>query len=262
MRDVRDTPLLLLSDVTKTFGVLKAVDRATVNVRSGTICGLIGPNGAGKSTLFAVATGILTAESGSVMFEGQDISRLSPIARARLGLARTFQVPREFRHLTLHQNMMVAGQKQLGDSLLNVFLRPSQIRHQEQALTDEVDHLITFLGLRKVRDEAAGRLSGGQKKLLELGRALMLKPRLVLLDEPFAGVNPVMIGEICDRISALRNQGVSFLIVEHNLPALSSIAETMYVMDRGRMIGEGTPQSVLEDANVRDAYLGGAMAPC
>jgi branched-chain amino acid transport system ATP-binding protein len=262
MRDVRPPPQLLLQSVTKSFGALRVVDRIDLSVRGGSICGLIGPNGAGKSTLFALATGILAVDSGAVIFEGQDITRLSPVARARLGLARTFQVPREFRHLSLRQNLMVAKPDQAGEHLLNVFLRPSRVKKEEAELSIEVDNLISFFGLQRVRDEAAGRLSGGQKKLLELGRALMLKPRLVLLDEPFAGVNPVMLKEICGKILALRQRGTSFLIVEHNLSALASIADTLYVVDRGQMIGEGTPQSVLQDAKVRDAYLGGALAAC
>lgn len=251
-----------LSQISKSFGAFQVLENVSLKVEKGTLCGLIGPNGAGKSTLFAIATGIISSDRGRVHFNGSDITSVSAVRRARLGLARTFQIPREFRHLTVHQNLAVAAVGQSGDRLMNVFFRPSAVRKEEIEISARVDRLIDFLGLRRVRDTAAGNLSGGQKKLLELGRALMLEPQLVLLDEPFAGVNPIMISEICSRIRTLCAQGISFLIVEHNLPALSSLVATMYVMDHGRIIGYGAPDTILKDEKVRDAYLGGAVAAC
>ena len=262
MRDVSRPPKLALQGISKSFGHFRAVDDVSLTVSSGAICGLIGPNGAGKSTLFAVATGLLQPQGGTVFFDGVNITHRSSMGRAGMGLARTFQVPREFAHLSVHQNLTVARPGKSGDRMIAEILRPGRVRAEEAELAAEADAHIRFLGLERVRDEGAGRLSGGQKKLLELGRALMLKPSLILLDEPFAGVNPVLIGTICEKLLELRATGLSFLIVEHNLPALSSIADTMFVMDRGRLIGEGTPESVLADRTVRSAYLGERTAAC
>jgi branched-chain amino acid transport system ATP-binding protein len=246
----------------KKFGEFKVLEDVSLAVDAGSLCGLIGPNGAGKSTLFAVVSGIESATAGTIRLDGTNISRLSTVERARSGMARTFQVPREFRNLTVRENLSVAALRQSGDSLLNVFFRPGRVAAQEDAIRVEVDRVVAFLGLDRVRDEAAGRLSGGQKKLLEFGRAMMLRPRLILLDEPFAGVNPVMIEQLSTHIRTLQEQGVSFLIVEHNIPALSSLVETMYVMDRGRIIANGHPHAVLSDERVRTSYLGSMTAEC
>lgn len=246
----------------KKFGEFNVLEDVSLAVEAGSLCGLIGPNGAGKSTLFAVVSGIEGATGGTIKLDGKDISRLSTVERARSGMARTFQVPREFRNLTVWDNLAVAALRQSGDSLLNVFFRPRKVGVQEDAISAEVDRVITFLGLDRVRAEAAGRLSGGQKKLLEFGRAMMLRPRLILLDEPFAGVNPVMIEQLCAHIRTLQEQGVSFLIVEHNIPALSSLVDTMYVMDRGRIIAHGHPHAVLSDERVRTSYLGSMTVEC
>jgi branched-chain amino acid transport system ATP-binding protein len=173
-------------------------------------------------------------------------------------VARTFQVPREFPRLSVRDNLAVAAPRQIGDGLLRVFLSPGKVRAQQDAIRADVDSLIAFLNLKRVADDPAGSLSGGQKKLLELGRALMLKPRLLLLDEPFAGVNPVLVEEICDRIRELRDRGIGLLIVEHNLPALSHLASHVYVMDQGRVIASGDPKGALQDPRVRLAYVGAA----
>lgn len=256
------TPQFQARNISKTFGEFLVLDDISVEVGAGSLVGMIGPNGAGKSTFFAVVSGIENASRGEVGFEGRDITRLSIVERARLGLARTFQIPREFRHLSVFENLAVAAPDQCGDDLLNVFARAVRVRKQEEGVRAEVERVIDFLKLNRVRDEAAGRLSGGQKKLLELGRALMLKPKLMMLDEPFAGVNPVMIEQLSASIKTLREQGMSFLIVEHNIPALSALVDAMYVMDRGRIIASGEPQAVLADAKVRESYLGSSAAEC
>lgn len=246
-------------DISKLFDGFRALDGVSIETSERDLVGLIGPNGAGKSTLFAVVSGFEDATTGRVIFDDEDITHLPPPARARKGLARTFQVPREFTHLTVRHNLTVAAPHQAGESLINVFLRPGEIRRQEEKAAAQADEIIRFLNLAAVADEPAGVLSGGQKKLLELGRVLMLEPKLILLDEPFAGVNPVLVGEISERIRELNGQGVGFLVVEHNLQALSDLVHRMYVMDRGRIIAEGPPEDVLRDAAVREAYMGGVV---
>jgi branched-chain amino acid transport system ATP-binding protein len=175
-------------------------------------------------------------------------------------MVRTFQVPREFTHLTVRENLMAAAPGQSGERLVHALFRPGRVRAEEARIAEEAAATVAFLRLDRVADSPAGRLSGGQKKLLELGRALMTGARLILLDEPFAGVNPVLIGELSDRIRELNGRGVGFFIIEHDLGALTRLVSELHVMDRGRLIASGTPGEVLADAQVRDAYLGGAAA--
>ncbi|QPC44221.1 ABC transporter ATP-binding protein [Kaustia mangrovi] len=247
------------NDISMRFGGFLALDHVSIEMGESDLVGLIGPNGAGKSTLFAVASGFETASGGRVVFKGQDVTALSPAARARLGLGRTFQVPREFTHLSVLDNLVVAAPGQLGERLVNVFLRPGDIARQRAEIVEKAEGIADFLNLARVIDQPSGKLSGGQKKLLELGRVLMLDPALILLDEPFAGVNPVLVGEISERIGELNGRGVGFLVVEHNLQALSDLVRRMYVMDRGRIIAEGTPDEVLARDAVREAYMGGVV---
>lgn len=246
-------------DVAKNFDGFLALNGVSIEVGEGDLVGLIGPNGAGKSTLFAVVSGFEPASSGRVVFHDEDITQLSPPARARRGLVRTFQVPREFTHLSVRDNLAVAAQDQVGERLIDVFLRPGEIRRQEKEIAERASEIIRFLNLARVAEQSAGVLSGGQKKLLELGRVLMLAPKLILLDEPFAGVNPVLVSEISKRIRELNGQGVGFLVVEHNLQALSGLVHRMYAMDRGRIIAEGPPEDVLGETAVREAYMGGVI---
>jgi branched-chain amino acid transport system ATP-binding protein len=245
--------------VSKAYGGFQALDKVSFRVETGALFGLIGPNGAGKSTLFSVLSGFLTADSGSVLLDDRAIDNLGAPARARSGMVRTFQVPRDFRHLTVRENLMAAAPGQTGESLVGLFFRPGQVRRQEGEIAAKVEDMMRFLRLSHVADQPAGKLSGGQKKLVELGRALMVEPRLILLDEPFAGVNPVLIGEIMERIRELNARGIGFLVIEHDLEALSRLVENLAVMDRGRIIGQGVPSAVLDDPIVREAYLGGAI---
>ncbi len=245
--------------MSKRFGGYLAIDEVSVEVPAGALYGLIGPNGAGKSTLFAVISGFEKPDHGTLRFADTELSRLPVPARVRLGLGRTFQVPREFPHLTVRQNLMVAAPDQPGEALLPLFLRPAVWRRAEADAMRRADELLTFLRLEAVADLPAGRLSGGQKKLLELGRVLMLKPKLVLLDEPFAGVNPTMVEEISTRIRELHRRGIGFFVIEHNLQALRDLAERIYVMDRGRIIAFGPGREVLADPAVREAYMGGVL---
>ena len=251
--------ILEARDIVFAFGGFRVLDGVSLAVPEGSITGLIGPNGAGKSTYFAVASGFELPHSGTIRFGGDDVTRAGPVARARLGLGRTFQVPREFRHLTVRENMLAAAPDQAGEGLFDLYFRPGKVAAEERALREKVDGILAFLNLARVADTPSGQLSGGQKKLLELGRVLMLEPKLILLDEPFAGVNPVLIEEISGRIRALNEQGTAFLIIEHNLKALSNLAEQIHVMDRGRIIATGAPSDVLADDHVREAYMGGVL---
>ena len=251
---------LVVCDIAKSWGGFRALDRVSFTMESSGLLGIIGPNGAGKSTLFSVVSGFITADAGSVSLEGVALDQMGPAARARSGMIRTFQVPREFHHLTVRENLMAAAPGQSGEGLLGLFFRPGRVRAEETALRAEADATIDFLRLTRVADTPAGRLSGGQKKLVELGRALMAKPRLILLDEPFAGVNPVLIEEIMARIRELNARGIGFLVIEHDLGALSRLVPRFVVMDRGAVLAHGAPAEVLADPAVREAYLGGAAA--
>ena len=248
---------LAVQHVSKAFGGFRALDDVSLDVGAGTLFGVIGPNGAGKSTLFAVISGFQPSDAGTVMLDGRDITALAPDKRARAGMVRTFQVPREFRHLTVRENLMVAAPGQTGENLVSLFARPGQIRTEEKRNAERVAETLQFLRLVDVADVPSGSLSGGQKKLLELGRALMVSPKLILLDEPFAGVNPVLIEAIAERIRELNARGIGFLIIEHDLAALTRLVPQLAVMDRGRIIARGAPAQVLQDPTVREAYLGG-----
>ena len=251
---------LIVRDIAKSWGGFRALDGVSFEMESTGLLGIIGPNGAGKSTLFSVVSGFIAADAGNASLDGVALDRLGPAARARAGMIRTFQVPREFHHLTVRENLMAAAPGQSGEGLVGLFLRPGRVRAEEAAIRAEADAAIDFLRLTRVADTPAGRLSGGQKKLVELGRALMAEPRLILLDEPFAGVNPVLIEEIMDRIRDLNARGIGFLVIEHDLGALSRLVPRFVVMDRGRVLAAGAPDDVLADPAVREAYLGGAVA--
>lgn len=250
---------LQVSGMRKSYGGLMVLDDVRLEVPAGGLVGLIGPNGAGKSTLFAVISGFQAAEAGSIAFDGVPLDGLSPQQRVRRGLGRTFQVPREFHRMSVRDNVMAAAPHQSGEALLSLFFRPGRVRAEERSVRERADRWLSFLGLESLADEPAAQLSGGQKKLLELGRALMVEPRCILLDEPFAGVNPVLIKELGRMVRELNERGIAFLIVEHNLEALSRLVGTLYVMDRGRILACGEPNVVLRDATVREAYLGGVV---
>ena len=248
---------LAVRHVSKAFGGFRALDDVSLELEAGALFGVIGPNGAGKSTFFAVISGFLPADLGEIVLDGRDITGLASYTRARAGMVRTFQVPREFRHLTVRENLMVAAPGQTGENLVSLFTRPGQVRRDEVRIAGQVSDILDFLRLADVADLPSGSLSGGQKKLLELGRALMVSPKLILLDEPFAGVNPVLIATIAERIRELNARGIGFLIIEHDLAALTRLVPRLAVMDRGSIIARGAPGKVLEDPVVREAYLGG-----
>ena len=238
------------------YGDNVVLDTLSLTLDTTRLTGLIGPNGAGKSTLFSVLSGFMKSQAGEVVYHGRTLGRMPPEQRARLGLMRTFQVPREFRHLTVLENMLAAPWDQPGESLAALLLRRAAVRRSERDHTNQATEWLRFLRLDHVAATPAGQLSGGQKKLLELGRILMLKPRCVLLDEPYAGVNPVLIEQISERIRELHARGIGFVIVEHNLHALSRLVDRMLVLDGGRLLAEGTPDDVLADPRVQAAYMG------
>lgn len=249
--------MLDVQAVTRQFGGFTAVDKVSLQLSAREILGIAGTNGAGKSTLFAAIAGQQPADAGRIHFDGHDITRLAPHRRARLGLVRTFQIPREFKTLTVHENLLAAAANLQGERLLSSFFRTRRQQQHEQQLSDKADQILAFLNLTRVRDVLAGSLSGGQKKLVELGRVLMLDPRCILLDEPFAGVNPVLIEEICARVRELHGRGIAFIVIEHHLQALKSLAGRLIVMDRGQILAEGDPAKVLNDPRVQEAYMGG-----
>lgn len=243
-------------NLTVAYGEFRALDGLSLTLPSDSIVGLIGPNGAGKSTLFSVVSGFSKAVKGEVSFAGQSLEKFSAFQRARLGLCRTFQIPREFANLTVLENLMAAPRDQAGESLWSLVAHRTKVRAEEMELHERAHKWLKFLKLDHLANQPAGALSGGQKKLVELGRILMLEPRCVLLDEPYAGVNPVLIQQISDRIQELHAQGIGFVIVEHHLHMLAKLASSLVVLDRGRLLAQGVPTEVLAEERVRSAYMG------
>jgi len=250
---------LTVSCINKSYGKLEILKDVSLSVPAGARVGIIGPNGAGKSTLFAVIGGSVQPDSGSIVLDGKTLTDMRPQARAELGLVRTFQVARPFQHLTVRDNLMVSAADQYGQTLIGTLVGGARIRREQDAIRERVEDLLKFLKLNAVANNLAGRLSGGQRKLLELGRALMVNPRLILLDEPFAGVNPVLFGEISERIVELNQKGIGFLVIEHNIQALSRIVSEMYVLVQGSVLAHGAPDEVLAIQEVQHAYMGGAL---
>jgi branched-chain amino acid transport system ATP-binding protein len=248
--------MLTTAGLELSYGDFKVLDGVTMEMSLAGLHGMIGPNGAGKSTLFAVLSGFSRQTAGKLSFAGTAFEQLSAVERARHGFGRTFQIPREFKHLSVRENLKVGARRQPGESLLKLLLAPGEVRRAEAAISERVERTLEFLKLQPVADKLAGGLSGGQKKLLELGRVLMSDPKFILLDEPYAGVNPVLIEEISARIRELNQQGIGFLIIEHNLEALNRLVDDLYVMDRGTLLAHGQPDEVLANAAVRAAYMG------
>ena len=249
--------MLELKGVCKAFGGLRAVDDVTLSLTRGAITGLIGPNGAGKTTLFNTIAGALAPSSGSILFDGQEIAGKAPHQIYRTGIARTFQIPRPFGALSVLENLMLAPLGQSGEKWWNTLVRPGRVRQEERANRDKAVKVLDFLNLTRLADEPARNLSGGQLKLLELGRTLMSDPQLILLDEPGAGVNPTLLGQIIERIVELNRRGITFLIIEHNMDMVMNLCSPVVVMASGRLLMQGSPQEVRRDPRVLDAYLGG-----
>jgi ABC-type branched-subunit amino acid transport system ATPase component len=236
---------------------MHAVDGVDVEVPSGRITGLIGPNGAGKSTFLAVLAGTLPATSGSIVFDGLDITRMPAYQRARRGLVRTFQLPSEFAQLTVLENLLVAAQRNRGDTLIGALLGKRYWIEDERRLIAEARVLLKRFGMTAKESDYAGTMSGGQKRLIEIMRALMLKPRVLLLDEPMSGVHPRVIEEIQHYLESLRDEGYTILMVEHELHMVERLCDSVYVMAQGKIIGSGTMSSLRRQREIVDAYLVG-----
>ena len=256
------TPFLSVTNVHRSFGGAIAVNNASFRVERGSITGLIGPNGAGKTTVFNLISGFLRPESGSIEFDGHQIGKLSPNAVASMGLVRTFQIPKVFTRLTVLENMMLAAKHQPGEVFGAALFRPGRVSRREGEIREQANRLLDLVKLNHIAQDYAGELSGGQRKLLEYGRALMTEPRMVLLDEPMAGVAPPLGLQLLERILELRAAAsTTFLVVEHNMDALMAIADRVVVMDEGRVISHGTPLEVQQDPLVMRAYLGMRTPP-
>ena len=250
--------MITLDHVSMRFGGLLAVDDVSFEIPAGRITGLIGPNGAGKTTLFNVIAGRLRPTSGRVLLEGEDITRLASHQRSRRGLARTFQIPHEFGRLTVTENLMAAASAPKGENVLNVVFRRAAFREEERRVHERAMETIALLELDRVANEKAGLLSGGQKKLLELGRALMREPKIVLLDEIGAGINRTLLGKLAGKIMALNTgRGLTFCLIEHDLDYVSRLCDTVVVMAEGKVLTQGSVEEVRRDERVVEAYFGG-----
>ncbi|MDB5665750.1 ABC transporter ATP-binding protein [Cypionkella sp.] len=247
-------------NVSKRFGGIAAVDSMSFSVASGEILGLIGPNGAGKTTMFDLLAGSVAATSGQIHLMGQDVTRAPAHRRLAGGMGRTFQIPRPFPELTLLDNMLLARQHQSGERLWANFIAPRRIAAEERAARDKALGLLDLVALRRLADEPARVLSGGQRKLLELARVMMADPKVVLLDEPAAGVNPSLLEVLIDRIREINGSGVTFVLIEHNIDMVTRLCHRILVMASGSMLCQGTPEEVARDPRVIEAYLGGAPA--
>ncbi|MDF5730588.1 MAG: ABC transporter ATP-binding protein [Rhizonema sp. PD38] len=251
-----EMPLLAASGLCKSFGGIKAVDNAEIQVANGSITGLIGPNGAGKTTLFNLLSNFIRSDKGIVIFDSEPIQNLQPYQIARAGMVRTFQVPRTLSRLTVMENMLLAAQKQTGENFWQVQFQQHAIATEQKQLREQAMLLLESVGLAHKAQDYAGSLSGGQRKLLEMGRALMTNPKLILLDEPAAGVNPRLIDEICDRITTWNQQNMTFLIIEHNMDVIMSLCDRVWVLAEGQNLADGTPEHIQRNSHVLEAYLG------
>ncbi|WP_372912159.1 ABC transporter ATP-binding protein [Salinigranum sp.] len=250
-------PILRVEGLKKTFGGLVAVDGASFEVEKGTVVGLIGPNGAGKSTTFNLVTGFYEADDGDVYLRGENVVDTSPEERSKRGMVRTFQITRELTGMKVRQNMHLGGQDHRGEKVVHALAGTASDREAE--IADRAERLLKHLELWDLRDEYAGNLSGGQRKLLELGRALMADPDVLLLDEPMAGVNPSLTDEIIDMIHELKADGLTVLIVEHDVDMIMNISDKVIGMHQGRVLTSGPPEVVQNDEDLLEAYFGGEV---
>jgi ABC-type branched-subunit amino acid transport system ATPase component len=255
--DAGDPPdCLRVEGLRRDFGGVWAVDDVSFSVRRGSVTSLIGPNGAGKSTVVGLVGGAVPPAAGRVIFEGEDITHMPPHARAQRGLVRTYQLSSEFGGLTVLENLLVAAQRQRGEGLLTLVLGKRYWREQEAELVGRARELLERFGMTPKQDEYAGNLSGGQKRLVEIMRALMADPKLLLLDEPMAGVNPTLARSIEDDLAGLAREGLTLLLVEHELDVVERLSDSVVAMAVGKVIATGTMAELRSRREVLDAYLG------
>jgi ABC-type branched-subunit amino acid transport system ATPase component len=246
-----------VTGVTKAFGGIAALRDAEFVADSRRITGIIGPNGAGKSTLLYVVGGLIAPDSGRVELDGEDITALPSYRRAHLGLVRTFQISRELSELTVLENLLFARPGQSGETIWKNFLLSGRVKEEEEEAIERACSILERVGLRNLADDPARALSGGQKKLLELCRAMMIDPKIILLDEPGAGVSPPMRVQISEVIKSLRDEGVTFVIIEHDMDMIARLCDRVYVFAEGKNLTEGSFSEIIADQRVIDAYLGG-----
>ncbi|WP_372610586.1 ABC transporter ATP-binding protein [Halomonas sp.] len=245
--------------VNKAFGGLKVINDCSIQVKEGSITGLIGPNGAGKSTLFNIIAGALPLDSGQVLLRGEDITNRPANELFRKGLLRTFQIAHEFSHMSALENLMMVPPHQAGEDLFNAWFKPTMVRLQEGDVRRRALEVIDFIGLYHVRNELAGNLSGGQKKLLELGRTMMTDAKVVLLDEIAAGVNRTLLGDLVNNIERLnREMGYSFLVIEHDMDMIARLCDPVIVLAQGSVMVEGSIEEIQNNPEVIEAYFGAA----
>jgi len=250
--------MLEIKDLYKSFGGLKAISDCSLSVERGSITGLIGPNGAGKTTLFNLITGFYRPDNGRILFKGDRIDGLSPHRIFFNKIYRTFQITREFPQMTVMENLMLMPKEQAGERILNTWFRPKLVRQQEIGIMEKAHEVLKFVELIDLKNEYAGSLSGGQKKLLELARSMMADPEIVLLDEPGAGVNPTLMRKLMGNIRKLRDEkNITFFLIEHDMDLVMNLCNPIIVMSEGKKLTQGTPDEVRQDKRVLEAYLGG-----
>lgn len=251
------TPLIDVQHVNKAFGGMQVINDCSIQVEKGSITGMIGPNGAGKSTLFNLIAGALPPDSGRVLLDGEDITSLSANQRFHKGLLRTFQIAHEFSQMSALENLMMVPPKQAGEHLFSAWLKPGLVRQQEEEVRRRALEVIDFVGLHHVRNELAGNLSGGQKKLLELGRTMMTDAKVVLLDEIAAGVNRTLLGDLIGNIERLnREMGYTFLVIEHDMEMIARLCDPVIVLAQGSVMVEGHISDIQNNPEVIEAYFG------
>ena len=249
--------MITLKNISKSFGGLQAVRNVSIEIKKGTITGLIGPNGAGKTTLFNIIAGFYKADSGSITLDSQDISGLRSDELFEKGLLRTFQIAHEFENLTVRENLMMVPSHQSGENIINTWLFSKKIRDEEQINYERASEVMDFLGLDHLQNEKAGILSGGQKKLLELGRTMMVDAKIVLLDEVGAGVNKTLLKKISKSIARLNaERGYTFFMIEHDIDFISELCDPIIVMTEGSVLTTGSAEKIKNNEQVIEAYLG------
>lgn len=247
--------LLDVQNVHMHFGGIVALNDVSLTVESGQVFGLIGPNGSGKTTLVNIISGFLRPTRGRIVFDGQEVQNWNPYRIARRGMCRTFQITINPQHMTVMENMLLGAQHQVGENIVAAAFRPGAVRQQEARNKQRAWELLGMVNLQRHSDELAGSLSGGQKKLLALAQVLMAEPRLILLDEPVAGVNPRLIEDIVAIIKKLRSEGQNFLLIEHNMGVVRQLCDTICVLDMGNTLAQGPPEEVLARDDVLQAYI-------